>query len=198
MKVCYSDTTRHLSNKTLYIIRGLPGAGKSTIGALLCGPISVVSADDYFMGDNYEYHFDITKLNEAHKYCQQTIQAYMAAEITPIAVANTFTKLNYMRPYYMLAEKYGYNVIELTVKSGFKSVHGVPDAIVDRMRREFEPSKRAVFNYIGVDKRSNGDYDEYACSSCGTRWYVSAGCPVTSRFCSNCGAYICGTATEGV
>ena len=138
MQIGYADTSKHNVCPTLYIIRGLPGAGKSTIGAVLCGDIGVVSADDYFMDDNYEYHFDATKLGEAHDYCYNTVRGIMATGITPVAVANTFTKLDYMRRYYELAQEYGYNVIELTVKSGFKSVHGVPDAVMDKMRKEFE------------------------------------------------------------
>lgn len=142
MHVPYADGSKHFTNKTLYIIRGLPGAGKSTIGAALCGDIGVVSADDYFIGDNYEYHFNKNKLNEAHEYCYNTIKGCMCNDITPIAVANTFTKLDYMRRYYDLAAEHGYNVIELTVKSGFKSVHGVPDIVMDKMRREFEYADR--------------------------------------------------------
>lgn len=138
MKCGYIDRSKHYDNNTLYIIRGLPGAGKSTIGAALCGELSVVSADDYFMNDNYEYLFDASKLGEAHKYCLNTIKELMRKNNTPIAVANTFIKKEHMQPYYEAANRYGYNVIELIVKSTFKSVHGVPNRIIEKMSREFE------------------------------------------------------------
>ena len=179
------------NNLVLYIVRGLPGAGKSTLAEKLCGPLGVFSADDYFVDDNYEYHFDADKLNDAHEYCYNNVKKAMQENITPIAVANTFTKLNYMYVYKVLAQKYGYNVIEITVKSGFKSVHGVPDAVMEKMYKEFEPSKEAVLEFVGRKNIDDEVFDIYECSLCHYRAAEDGHTDVDDimrNYCSYCGA----------
>ena len=45
-----------------------------------------------------------------------------------------------MKPYYEMAEKYGYVVFSVIVENrhGGKNVHGVPEATLDNMRKRFE------------------------------------------------------------
>lgn len=129
--------------KVLYLIRGLPGAGKSTLGLHLVDRICLHSADDFFMVEQAKgapkYVFDGNRLPEAHLACQNAVRKDMVERLQPrIAVANTFTKKEYMQPYYDLAKKYGYTVMEIIVKSDFKNIHGVPQATIDKMRAEFE------------------------------------------------------------
>ena len=58
---------------TLYIIRGLPGSGKSTLGVKLCGEGNTFAADDYFEDDTGVYNFDPTRLKDAHAWCQWAV-----------------------------------------------------------------------------------------------------------------------------
>ena len=52
-----------MANKTLYILRGIPGSGKTTHAKRLAGTNGVIiSADDYFMRDG-EYCFDASKFS---------------------------------------------------------------------------------------------------------------------------------------
>ena len=39
---------------------------------------------------------------------------------------------------YKLAEKYGYKVVEIIIKSNFKNIHGVPAEKVEKQRQRFE------------------------------------------------------------
>lgn len=177
--------------KILYIVRGLPGAGKSTLATKLCGPLSVFSADDYFVDDNYEYHFDANKLNEAHEYCYNWVEKAMQENVPSIAAANTFTKLDYMHGYKKLAERYGYKTIEVTVKSDFKSIHNVPDAVIAKMYKEFEPSKEAVLEFVGRQKLDDELLDIYECSLCHHQVAEDAHTYVDDmmcNYCSYCGA----------
>lgn len=130
-------------HKTLYLIRGLPGAGKSTIGMFLVGStICLHSADDYFMVPQAKgapkYVFDAAKLPEAHKACLEAVKKNIIDGHPRIAVANTFTKRKHMQPYYDLADRNGYTVVEIIVKSNFKSIHNVPQEKIEQMRAEFE------------------------------------------------------------
>jgi len=128
--------------KELFLLRGLPGSGKSTLAAQLGG--SLVEADRYFMqyGD---YKFDASKLKEAHAWCREEVRKWMEVDnsgynVDRIVVSNTFTQEWEMKPYYELAEKYGYRVYSIVVENrhGGRNVHNVPDEAIDKMRKRFE------------------------------------------------------------
>jgi predicted kinase len=128
--------------KELFLLRGLPGSGKSTLAAQLGG--SLVEADRYFMQYG-EYKFDASKLKEAHAWCREEVRKWMEVDnsgynVDRIVVSNTFTQEWEMKPYYELAEKYGYRVYSIVVENrhGGKNVHNVPDEAIDKMRKRFE------------------------------------------------------------
>jgi adenylate kinase family enzyme len=132
--------------KKLYIVRGLPGSGKSTFAEALVGSdFLVCEADKYFMVDG-EYKFDATKLKQAHEYCRNLVETYMKDSLVndqfyrEIAVSNTFTQAWEMSPYFELAEKYGYMVFTVIVENrhGGVNQHGVPDDKLEQMKNRFE------------------------------------------------------------
>lgn len=136
-----------MENKKLYIVRGLPGAGKSTLAKNLVGSdFLVCEADKYFNDKDGGYNFDFTKLKEAHKWCQEMVETYMKDSLLneqfyrEIAVSNTFTQEWEMEHYIELAKKYGYQVFTLIVENrhGGKNIHGVPDDKLEVMRNRFE------------------------------------------------------------
>jgi predicted kinase len=125
----------------LYIIRGLPGSGKSTFAKELVPEYLICEADKYFMSEN-GYNFDKHKIKEAHIWCQQKVENLMQESFfhPKIAVSNTFTREWEMKPYFDLAEKYGYSVFCIIVQNthGKKSIHDVPEPTITRMRHTFE------------------------------------------------------------
>ena len=128
--------------KNLYLIRGVPGSGKTTLAETLGYMIgaTVYSADNYFMV-NGEYQFDPTKLKQAHSWCQRSVNAEMRDfHADNIFVANTFTQEWEMKPYLDMAEEYGYRVFSIIVENrhGGKNVHGCPDDKVEQMKNRFE------------------------------------------------------------
>lgn len=122
--------------KTLFLLRGLPGAGKSTLADSL--GIDYVEADMFFMQDG-EYKFDGAKLKEAHEWCQGRVRKIMEYGMS-VAVANTFTQEWEMEPYLKMAEEFGYRVNSLIVENrhGGENTHGVPEEALTRMRNRFE------------------------------------------------------------
>ena len=74
--------------KTLYIIRGLPGSGKSTLGESGIA-VKSYSADDWFTDKEGNYNFNPMELPQAHEDCQARVLGAMLSEYETIAVCNT-------------------------------------------------------------------------------------------------------------
>jgi hypothetical protein len=123
--------------KILYIVRGIPGSGKSTFANSLGCP--VFEADMYFMIDG-EYKFDMSKIKLAHDWCKLRVEHSMEDGLGTIAVANTFTREWEMDAYYELAEKYDYRVYSVIVENRHDGVnqHGCPDDKIEQMKNRFE------------------------------------------------------------
>jgi hypothetical protein len=106
----------------------------------------VCEADKYFIDDDGNYNFDFTKIKDAHKWCQDTVETYMKDSLIndqfyrEIAVSNTFTQEWEMKPYFELAKEYGYKVFTVVVENrhGGKNIHGVPEDKLEAMKNRFE------------------------------------------------------------
>lgn len=122
--------------RVLYIIRGLPGSGKSTKGEALT-PGRCFAADDFFylLGCG-EYAFDPRRLKEAHAHCQDNVEASMRLG-RDVSVANTFTQRWEVAPYRALARRYGYTVKVIHMTEDYGSIHGVPEVAIARMRERW-------------------------------------------------------------
>ena len=125
--------------KTLYIVRGIPGSGKSTFAQSLDCP--VFEADQYFIdSETGEYKFDGSKIKLAHNWCKLRVEHSMEDDFQKIAVSNTFTQEWEMDTYYELAKQYGYRVFSLIVENrhGGVNEHGVPEDKLELMKTRFE------------------------------------------------------------
>lgn len=129
--------------KSLYLLRGLPGAGKSTLAKKLGD--AHFEADMYFTNENGQYIFNGADIKKAHEWCQNEVQLAMILNHTTgtnenIVVSNTFTQEWEMEPYYKLAETYGYRVFSLVVENrhGGENLHNVPEDKIEAMRKRFE------------------------------------------------------------
>jgi predicted kinase len=130
--------------KELFLLRGLPGAGKSTLAKSLSTSMSGhVEADMFFLNHEGEYKFDASKLKEAHEWCRKEAESYMKPHgFDRVIVSNTFTQENELKPYYELAEKYGYRVHSIIVEnrhgeSEETNIHNVPLETIQKMRERF-------------------------------------------------------------
>lgn len=149
--------------KVLYLVRGLPGSGKTTLARRLA-PVCNVAADDYMINWASEYEFDATRLHECHQKCRRTVEDWMKNAETvaewhahdrrsvygragepkhgpfgTIAVHNTFSQRWEAEPYYRLARRYGYEVFVVEAQNQFENTHEVPAAGILAMSRRWEP-----------------------------------------------------------
>ena len=124
--------------KRFYIVRGLPGSGKSTFAKSLGGVH--YEADMFFMDENSEYKFDGSKLNDAHNWCRHKVMDAMKDGEPIVVVSNTFTREWEMESYMLLGEELGYTTFVVIVENrhGGKNTHGVPENTIEIMRDRFE------------------------------------------------------------
>lgn len=124
-------------SKCLFLFRGLPGSGKTTLANKFDETVYTIAADDYFY-HNGKYIFDKSKLANAHGWCLRECEYVMKIGHN-IAIHNTLTTEKELEPYYALAEKYDYMVFSLIVENrhGNKSVHNVPDQTIQKMKNRF-------------------------------------------------------------
>lgn len=131
--------------KNLYLVRGLPGSGKSTFARSIAKSYQIFEADQYFMKRG-KYNFDPKKLKDAHHDCKQRVARRMRESLfnqfffSNIVVSNTFTQDWEMKFYRCIGKRYGYKVHTIIVENrhGGNNVHGVPAEKVQVMEDRFE------------------------------------------------------------
>jgi predicted kinase len=124
--------------KILYIVRGIPGSGKSTFAKTLSD--NHYEADMYFLDQESNYVFDGTKIKNAHAWCFDKVKTDMAVAREKIVVSNTFTQEWEMEPYFEIAKQYGYKVFSVVAENrhGGINQHGVPEDKIEQMKNRFE------------------------------------------------------------
>lgn len=129
--------------KTLIILRGVSGAGKSTVADMLAvGSWPVCEADKFHYTEDGVYDWKPENIHAAHAWCQDQVVEFMEYEFRKIIVSNTSTSEKELKPYLELAEKYGYRVISLVVENrhGNDSIHSVPQETRDAQERRLRNS----------------------------------------------------------
>jgi len=138
----------------LILVRGVSGAGKSTIGEMFDDGATtrILSTDDLFYVDG-EYKFDPSKLAEYHQAIIAKVESIMVEynwkimdhdyswfPIDRIVVCNTFTQMWEMEPYFNLAKKYDWRIHTIIVENmhGSDSIHDVPADVIKSQKERFE------------------------------------------------------------
>jgi predicted kinase len=122
----------------LTIIRGVSGAGKTTVAKALAEVLMVeyFEADMYFMRDG-TYQFDASLLGRAHAWCKRMVGCELEVGRSVI-VSNTFTRVWELKPYLDMADMFGADVQVIEVQGDFPNHHDVPKVVVTKMRNRWE------------------------------------------------------------
>ena len=119
----------------LTLIRGLPGSGKSTKAKQM--DAFHVEADMYFVNRQGTYCFEPTLLPKAHAWCQNCAESALKQGLD-VVVSNTFVKQWEMKVYRKMARKHGAELVIEVCREQFGNIHGVPDSVVERMKKDWQ------------------------------------------------------------
>jgi len=135
-----------MNKPTLYLIRGIPGSGKSTFAELMnqqAMTLINLEADDYFKTYNkdtnsFDYNFDPTKLHAAHRYCQTAAKVFLRDGFN-VSVSNTSVTDWEVQTYRDIANECNAKFVSLIVENYHdgKNIHGCPDEKVQQMKKKF-------------------------------------------------------------
>lgn len=141
----------------IYIMRGLPGAGKSTWVRRNYPQAHVCSADSFFLDEEGVYRFDAALISDAHASCLRGFAEILAAIAKDsisspevVIVDNTAIRAWEISPYYNLSQAYGHNARIIHVKCDAKTahsrnIHGVPLERVEKMDDSLTCEELPVF-----------------------------------------------------
>jgi predicted kinase len=131
--------------RKLYIMRGLPGSGKSTKAKELAGSLGqIFSTDEYFMQDG-KYRFDASRLPEYHRRNLDDSTMAMRRGTGVVVIDNTNIEPFHFEKYLESGRLYGYqvefvefdptNYSDAKIKElASRNTHQVPESAIRSMR----------------------------------------------------------------
>lgn len=129
--------------KNMYLIRGLPGSGKSTFAETIADAMNAqhFEHDRYLYTDEGEYLWTPKRMAYAYRQCLRDTEAAMTTGVD-VVVSNVFPTAKAMKNYRKLAEQYAYRLTYAVVENrrGGVNVHDVPQEALDDMRNAFQIS----------------------------------------------------------
>lgn len=137
--------------KVMYIMRGLPGSGKSSLAETLGEGGIVLSTDDFFMVEG-EYKYDPDMIGYAHTWNQGRADQAIKAGTSPIVIDNTNVAGWQAKTYVEKATASGYRVEVREPNTSWKfnaeelaekNTHGVPLDVIQKMVQQWEPNLNA-------------------------------------------------------
>jgi predicted kinase len=182
-----------MNKKILYLMRGLPGSGKSTtakhLAESICnGEACILSTDEYFtIGGVYE--FRACYLRMAHAWNERRAEACVEKGISPIIIDNTNVCAWEAKPYVSMALEYGYDVQVLEPDTPWwksrdikemakRNTHGVSASQIKRMLERWDYNFNVyTIQSATVPKGVKTNDAEFV-----RKVYLVRGCPGSGRY----------------
>ncbi|KAI1903428.1 hypothetical protein AGOR_G00027080 [Albula goreensis] len=146
----------------LYIMRGLPGSGKTKLAREIMEKYGnsgeILSTDDFFMHDGV-YKFKYRHLNTAHQWNRERAEIAMKNRVHPIIIDNTNMRLCEMKPYVEMGLDYRYYIIFKETKDTWecsidelllRTKGGIPKWVMERMLQNYQPA-RNIYDVLNDD-----------------------------------------------
>ncbi|XP_068711071.1 2',3'-cyclic-nucleotide 3'-phosphodiesterase-like isoform X1 [Montipora foliosa] len=147
------------NSKVMFIMRGLPGSGKSTIAnqiKKLYGDLAVIcSADNFRINHEGEYTWKPEEYGMPHLMCEEKARQACQKELPVVIIDNTNIKKRLLYWYIDTARSNGYYVVLVEPETSWKyniselalkNHHQVSEEILRRMCSEFE---QIIAKYYG-------------------------------------------------
>lgn len=131
-------------NKQLVLVRGLPGAGKSTFALEQFPPDkypthAILEPDKLFMDMCGRYLFEAQLWKDAMAFIAN-LADFQLFRGRSVVVPDVFPTLESITPFKGIARHHGADFIVFRLQNGLrKSVHDVPLVVIDRFMDEFDP-----------------------------------------------------------
>lgn len=135
---------------TIFIMRGLPGVGKSALADVMrkISPGTVIlSSDDFFFDPKTGVNaFDKEKIKEAHEWNFERFKKAIEANTPNIIVDNSNVKKYHYHHYLDYGQRHNYLVSVVTIPHNDvsdkelteRNIHNVSRETIRRMRKEFD------------------------------------------------------------
>lgn len=124
----------------LTLIRGLPGSGKSTLAKKIAATQGAVHVENdmFIVDESGVYCFDQEKLTEEQRWCFDETALFLRFGKS-VVVSNCFVRRDHMRQYIDLANDCGAELRIIEAQGCWPNIHNVPNEVIVRMRRNWEP-----------------------------------------------------------
>lgn len=159
--------SKNIKNKTVIILRGLPGAGKSYLRSQIADispSYDVISADSYWLRPDGKYSFNFKELGAAHDWAHKNFLYSISKENEDpplvVLVDNTNITLKDCKFYIDAAISAGWNIVlwESGTEWAFnpqicfeKNTHGVPLETIKNMQAKWISSEEIAGKYPGTE-----------------------------------------------
>lgn len=142
----YKHAQEYSHGKTLYIMRGFPGSGKSTKAEQLGRDGYIFSTDDFWIDEKGNYNYDPNRAVDAHAWNQERAKKAMDQGLSPIVIDNTNIEAWEPKPYVEYAISKGYDIQFAESDAPWKNdaqelakrnTHGVPLEVIEEMQAKW-------------------------------------------------------------
>lgn len=128
-----------------YVMRGVPGSGKSTVAARLAGSEGRIHSTDRYFYQGEEYRFDRSRIREFHDLNFKAFCDSLEDKVPVVICDNTNAQRWEFERYIEAAQRADYIVAVVTLPhpsspelAAQRSVHGVTVDVVRQMMKRWE------------------------------------------------------------